>query len=219
METIELVRLACYAVNIIASFLLAGYFIREFITKRLRASLAWGLGFTMLGIVLITLAFAVTTVISKPALYFGFLFSATTISLLYYGTSLLFFREGSFFREKMTVILWLAVILIGWSLTYIIPADQVLERTRLPSSVINVLIYFVIGILFYQVSRRIPKEDPRRRTITLVAIAWFIITFWNAYIGAFVGEYVLPEAIVFLFGSFGFMLLLYGMTTGKTARR
>ncbi len=220
METLEIVRLACYAANTITLLLLAGYFLREYMTKRLRASLAWGLGFLLFAIVIINLAFLVTVEMTKTSVYFGFLVTATMVALLYYGTSLLFFREGSFFREKMTAIYWLVMVLIGWTLTYLSKPDPAeLAKVGRPSMVMFVIAYVIIGILFYRVSRRLPEDDPRKRTIAMVSTAWFILAIWNIYIGTLLDVYPTVEAGVLLFGSFGFLLLLYGMTTGKTTRR
>ena len=219
METIEIIRLACYVVNIISSFILGVFFIREFSIKRLRASLAWGLGFILFGITISNLAFMAAAEVSKPAVYIGFAFTAIFIALLYYGASLLFFKERSFWREKMTVIWFFAVLLVGLVLTYFTPAEQITQAVRGPSLTLTGTVYFVIAILFYQVSRRIPKEDTRRRTITLVSAGWWMILIWNIYLALFFGEHLILEAFAFLLGSLGFLLLLYGMTTGKTAER
>ncbi len=220
MLTIEFVRVVCYAVNGISSLLLSGYFFREYMVKRLRASLAWGTGFFLFLIAVITIYYVTAVEAAKPVLYFGFIFSAFLVSLLYYGTSLLFFSEGSFFREKMTAIYWVVVIIIGVTLTYSAPSDRLIEYTRLPGMAVFVFGYALIGFLFSRVSVRLPKGDLRRRTTILVSLAWFIIAGWNLGIGIFTGgKNPIVEAFIFLFGSVGFLLLLYGMTTGKTTRR
>jgi hypothetical protein len=210
--------LACYVINAIVLLVLSGYFIREFITKRLRASLAWGIGFLLFAIAMLNLGLLAAAEVTKPQVMFGFVLTSLMVGLLYYGASLLFFKEGSFFREKMAVIYFLAVLFVGIVLTYITPAEQISEQVRTPSLALVEIAYFVIAVLFLQVSRRIPKEDPRRRTIALVSTAWWIIVIWNLYLAFFWGEYPTIEAGVLLFGTFGFLLLLYGMITGKTTR-
>lgn len=219
MEPFELVRLACYGVDIIVCFLLVGYFIREYMKKKLRASLAWAVGFLLLSFMIISLA-SYTTVaeVSKLQVMVAFVLAASAVSSLYYGTSLLFFDEESFFREKITAVLFVVVVLIGSILTYITPEGQLVATVGFWTTWVFLAFYVTIGILFYRVSRKLLRGDPRRRTITLVALAWFIVGIWNVYVGLFWGKNPAIEAIVFLFGSFGFLLLLYGMTTGKTTR-
>lgn len=217
METIELMRVASYAINAIVCFILGTYFAREYLAKRLRASLAWCLGFFLFGLVVLNLIF-ITTEVTKGIVYLGYLLAAVMVFGLYYGASLLFFREGSIFREKFAALYALIVILTGWILTYVTPVDQIIERLKLPSIAFYALIFFIIAVLFLQVSRRISSEDPRKRTLILVSAAWFILTIWQIYIGLALGEYPLIEPIVFTMGTGGFLLLLYGMTTGKTGR-
>jgi hypothetical protein len=218
LETIELIRIACYALNAISCFTLAVYFVREFFTKRLRPSLAWAVGFGSLGVAIIAMAMT-TMEVSKSVLTAGFLLSTLTAPSLYYGASLLFFKEGSFFREKFTVIFYLVVLIVGLTVIVITPVEYLVERLTFIVQPIYLFAYLVIGILFLQVSRRLPTNDPRRRTITLVAAAWGIISFWVAYVLFFLYKYIALEAVVFLIGSVGFLLLLYGMTTGKTSKK
>lgn len=218
METIELVRLACYIVNMAVCFTLATYFLREYVNKRLRASLAWGLGFGLLAPVILTQVFTFAVVVSRYLLMLGLVLAAMVITFFYYGTSLLFFAEGSFFRERMAVIYFVVMLIIGEAAAYTAPAGQIVESIRLPTAILYTITYLLIGIQFSRVSRRLPKEDPRRRTTTLVSAGWLIVALWMVYQGVFWGEYAAIESVVFLVGSFGFLLLLYGMTTGKTTR-
>ncbi|MBU7044921.1 MAG: hypothetical protein HXS54_00675 [Theionarchaea archaeon] len=219
METIELIRVASYVINAVACFVLSVYFLRDFFTKRLRASLAWGIGFLLFGLVVLNLILLSTAELSKSAVYFGFLLTSVMVFCLYYGASLLFFNERSFFREKMAIIYCLATLFIGLILTYLTPTEKIVETMRTPTTAMYGILYIVITILFYQVSRRIPEGDPRRRTIGLVSLSWAIIAFWNFYIAFAWLERPSIEAGIFLLGSFGFLLLLYGMTTGKTTRK
>ena len=214
-----MIRLVCYIINALATFVLGCYFLKEFINKRLKASLAWGIGFLMWSPVIANLAFMATVEISKVAVMGGFVITSIMVALLYYGASLLFFNEESFFREKFTVIYFLATLFVGLGLAYVTPAGEgFVEKIRGPSSAMYTLLSIVIGTLFLKVSRRLNTTDPRRKTITLVAAGWYIIGLWEAYIGLAWLEYPSIEAIIFLLGSFGFILLLYGMTTGKTTK-
>jgi len=219
VETLELIRLACYGVDIIACFLLVGYFTREYMVKRLRASLAWAMGFFLFSFIIISLAsYTTVAVVSRSQVLIALAFAASAVSSLYYGTSLLFFTEGSFFREKITAVFFVVVLLIGSVITYTTPEDQLVAAVGLWTTWIFFAFYIVIGALFYRVSRKLLRRDPRRRAITLVSLAWFIVAIWNVYVGLLWGENPAVEAIMFLFGSFGFILLLYGMTAGKTTK-
>ncbi len=216
MEIIELVRWTCYGLNVIVCLVLAGYFFREYSSKKLRASLAWGIGFGFWIYATVAAAFFIgVEEVTKTALALSIIPAATFVALLYYGASLLFFSEGSFFRGKTAVIYWLAVAFVGWTLTYITPTDLIIERVSLPLMVMFTIGYLVISVLFYRVSRRLPKEDPRRRTVSLVAVSWIIIACWQISVGSVENSVI--EAGITIFGTFGYILLLYGMITGKAA--
>lgn len=218
METIELVRLACYGINALVLFVLAGYFGLEYSRKKLRASLAWTLGFLLFGIVVVNLAFLATAGVTKPQVVLGAVLTASNMALLYYGASLLFFSEKSFFREKMTVAIFSLFLVITVFVVYLIPVEELAEKLRLPFTGLMALITAVIAILFYRVRTRLAIGDPRRRTVTYVSAAWAVITLWLFYIAMFWAVYPQIEAGVFLLGSFGFILLLYGMTTGRATK-
>lgn len=197
---------------------MGAYFFREYLIKRLKASLAWGLAFTIYALVVINLAFLATGEISETQVMFGVVLTSVMMSLFYYGASLLFFREKSFFREKFAVILFLVILAVSSFIVIVFPTEEIVAVMRTVTVSMMSAIFFLIGVLFYRVSRRLPEKDPRRRTVTLVALAWFIVVIWLGYIAVFWGEYQIPEAFVFLLGTFGFLLLLYGMTTGKATR-
>lgn len=220
MDIIEFIRLACYAVNTVVCLSLVGYFIRDYMVKKLRTSLAWAVGFLMLSFLIVSLAMYTTIAeVSRAQVMFSFVLAATGVSSLYYGASLVFFGEESFFREKITVIFFLIVLFIGSFLTYTTDKSQLIPTVGFWTVWIFMAFYVAIGTMFYWVSRKVPDTDPRRRAIALVAVAWYIIAFWNSYVGLAWGENVAVEAVVFLLGSFGFLLLLYGMTVGKTTRK
>lgn len=212
------ILLACYTVNIIALFLLGGFFFREYFTKRLKASASWGFAFILYALVVINLAFLATGEISKSSVMVGVILTSVMMALFYYGASLLFFSEGSFFREKFAVILFFLIFAISSFIVIYFPTEEIVAVMRTVTTLMMATVFFLIGVLFYRVSGRLPRGDPRRRTVTLVAAAWFIVVIWLVYIAFFWGEYAIPEALVFLLGSSGFLLLLYGMTTGRATR-
>ncbi|MGD2248624.1 MAG: hypothetical protein PVF58_09475 [Candidatus Methanofastidiosia archaeon] len=218
MET-TLIRLVCYVIDIIVCFLLVGYFIREYMIKKLRASLAWAVGFFLFSLMIISLA-SYTTIdtVSKIQVMVAFVLASSAVSSLYYGAALIYFGEKSFFREKMTSIFFVGIIIIGSILTAVTDKSELVSTVGNYTNGIFLLVYVVIGSMFFAVSRKLPGGDPRKRAINMVGIAWYIVAIWNTYVGLFWGEDPLLEAGMFLLGSFGFLLLLYGMTTGKATR-
>lgn len=216
MEYIETIRIATYGVNVAVCLILTIYFSKEYNQKRLRASLAWAIAFFLYALLLISMILMATVEITKSYLMLSYVFSALLVSLFYYGASLVFFEEKSFFRETMTILFFLTVIFLGSVLMFLLPAEEFIAKMSVPIVGVYVIIYSVIGILFYQSSQKMPEVDPRRKSTLLVSIAWFIIAIWNAYLAGFWLENPRIEALVFSFGSCGFILLLYGMTQGKT---
>ncbi len=219
MSTIEVIRIACYAVNTVVCFSLVVYFIREYLIKKLRAYLSWAVGFLLFGFLIISLAsYTTVAVVSKVQVMVAFMLAATEVSALYYGASLVFFVEESFFREKITVIFFLVMLFIGSFLTVTTEESQLVQTMGFWTVWIFMAFYVAIGTMFFWISRKVPETDTRRKAIALVAAAWYIVAFWNSYVGLAWQENVAVEAGVFLLGSFGFLLLLYGMTVGKTTR-
>ena len=218
VETTFILQL-CYGINSIVLGVLAIYFLREYMNKKLKASLAWALGFAFFLLTVVNLGFLTTGVIGKPQVAFGAFVAPLMLAFFYYGASLLFFGEGSFFREKMTIILFIVVFGLSEFLVIYLPADQIADRMKAPTMIFFVFVFSVIAILFYQVSRRLPKEDPRRGSVALVSAGWLTVTFWMGYVGFYWGENPVLEAAVFLLGSFGFVLLFIGMTRGRATRR
>lgn len=210
------ILLVCYGINTVVLGTLAVYFYREYYVKRLRASLAWALGFTFFAFTVANLA-VLTTEITRSQVALGGLIAAVMLSFFYYGASLLFFSEKSFFREKMTTILFLVVLGMSEFLAITFPLER-LASIRLFIMLPYWVIFSGISYLFYRVRGRLSKEDPRRRPITLTAVAWFIVAIWMFYIEFLWGWNRIIEAVVFLLGSFGFGLLLIGMTWGRGTR-
>lgn len=208
----------CYVINALALFVLFGYFFRQYSAKRLRASLAWATGFLAFAFGIVTLAFMATGEVSKLPVMIDVVLTSIAMTFFYYGASLLFFREGSFFREKMAVILFVVYLVISLFITYILPVEEIAEKMRAPVLFMEIIVFITIASLFLQVARRLPKDDARKRTVNLVAASWIIISVWAFYIGAFWGTHPILEALVFILGSGGFLLLVYGMTTGKATR-
>ncbi len=219
---VSLIYAVSYVVAIVASVILSAYFLREYYNKRLRASVSWGFGFLMFAIGqanhLYSQMFG-TVVLGKTVLLVATVLVFTGMVAFYYGTSLLFFRRGSFFREKMSVVLWLILLIfaIYLGLTFE-TAEQYVEGIADPISLfVFSPIFFIMGILFYRVSGRLGRDDPRRRTILSVAAGWFFAVISSVFI-ALLGRSLILDTFVHFTRLLAWILILYGMVLGKAAR-
>jgi hypothetical protein len=219
---INIIYVVSYVVAIIATLILSVYFFREYSKKRLRASLAWGIGFLLYGVTQIshlsTEIFGEITV-GKLGLSAGMIAVAIGMALLYYGTSLLFFGAGSFFREKMTVIIFVIynVYFIYAAFTY--PLEGFADSVRQVFEVgFAAPVFLAIGILFYRVSARLPSGDPRKQIVRLVSAGWFGSVIDTVYLGLFLGISAVTDAAINIVHAVAWILILYGMTIGKVGK-
>lgn len=215
------IAVICYVVAILATAILAGYFFREYLNKKLRASLAWAVGLFLITLALFTdLIVELFGEIAVGTLGLGIalMIVVFALSLLYYGTSLLFFSPGSFFREKFSILI---ICILGIYFILLLMRYQAGEFREIALTWVNALamspILFVIGFLFYRVSRRLNSNDPRRRTILLVSAGWFFIT-GNSVTRQFLGGNQYLDSIIHLFVAIGWVLVLYGMILGKATK-
>lgn len=224
MNVVEVVVIASYIVSFIAALILSVYFFREYFRKKLRASIAWAfafLGFAVMSVsdISITAMGGEEVAGGGAVLILGMLFLTFTMTLFYYGTSLLFFNPGSFFREKMTAIIGIVYIIFSFYLVITIPVegfrDAVAPYLQL---LLMTPLYFVIAVLFYRVSRRLPSDDPRRRTVFFVSAGWFLQLINSIYRGAFLDPFGASNAFFVILSSLGMILILYGLALGKAAR-
>lgn len=218
---IDIVLVASYVIAIIATLVLSAYFFREYLRKKLRASLAWGIGlllyfFGVLGDLIVEMSGEVS--MGKPGLFLALLITVVGMVMLYYGTSLLFFSPGSFFREKLTAILLLGLGAYSVYLIMTVPLEGFRETIAPLMQAPFTLIYFIIGYLFYRVSRRLPSGDPRRMTVSMVAVAWFLLVFNSLYRMLFLGFSGITDAVFEISLGVAWILILYGMALGKAAK-
>ena len=211
----EIIPIASYSVSILAGSILAAYFFREYFAKRLRASLAWAAGlllYVLIQVFDLIVQFRGEAAAGKPILVAGFLMLAFAMSLLYYGTSLLFFSPGSFFREKMTAVIMFVyfVVIVAFSLE--LPLEG-FRAAVTPLVSIGVLfpIKVMIAALFYRVFRRLEVGDPRKQTVLLLASGWGLdglsaLLLW------------LIEPASHAMHAIAWIMILYGMTMGKVTK-
>ncbi|MGD2248632.1 MAG: hypothetical protein PVF58_09515 [Candidatus Methanofastidiosia archaeon] len=219
---INIVVAISYVVSIVATATLAVYFFREYAQKKLRASLAWGLGLLVYVFAMIT-DFSVDIsgemAVGKPALLIGLMVTFAGMTLFYYGTSLLFFNRGSFFREKISALLFIFYIAVSVYLVVTLPTEGFKEAVRFPLETFLISpVYFAISILFYRVSARVDSDDPRRQTILFVAAGWFLLLIGGLYRGLFFGSSAAFDSLSHIVRATAWLLILYGMTFGKAAR-
>ncbi len=218
----NILYVATYMIGAIATLILAVYFFREYLKKRLRASLAWAIAFLFYALGMstdIAIALIGEVSVGKPGIAFGLLTVALSLTLFYYGTAQLFFSGGSFFREKMSVVLFLALIAFYGIIFIKLPTDGFRNLVRPFTELTFLLVFLVIGFLFFRVSQRLPADDPRRQIILLVSSGWFLAAINAFYLGNYL-EYssAIIDAGSNIVHAIGWMLILYGMAIGKAAR-
>ncbi|MBU7027741.1 MAG: hypothetical protein HXS48_12465 [Theionarchaea archaeon] len=162
-----------------ATLILSVYFFRDYILRRFRASLAWGVGFiphSTLGswFPLIILEIFLSTAEAEDGCLM--ITAVLGITLLYYGASLLFFKKGSFLREKMSVLIMLvySVFVFYFMTTHLY--STIWGDTYLVLPVLKTPILLVIAILFFRIYRKMDSDDPSKRILLIVTIAWFLLT-------------------------------------------
>ncbi|MBU7016050.1 MAG: hypothetical protein HXS44_00970 [Theionarchaea archaeon] len=211
-----------YSVAIAATLLLSAYFFREYATKRLRASLAWAIGLLLYAfgqISDLSVDISGEVAVGKPTLAVALIFVALGMTLFYYGTSLLFFSPGSFFREKISVIIFVIYTVFFFYLITVLPLEGLKGAVVMPIQLGTMFpIFLVIAILFYRVSERLSRDDPRRRTVTLVAVGWSLAAV-NAFLrGTILGRSTTIDTAILALHAVAWLFVLYGMAIGKAAR-
>lgn len=221
---VDIVFVVSYVVTIVATIGLALYFFREYFRKRLRASLAWGLGLTFYAIAQIghlTQTVYGEVAMGKAGLGVPLMLVGFGMALLYYGASLLFFNPGSFFREKMASLLLVFELVVLSFLLIALPLEGFADRSRLPIEILLVApVFLTIAVLFYRVAGRLARDDPRRRTILLVSAGWFLATVDVVYLGVRGYLEVSPilDTLINIVHLFAWLSIFVGMITGRAAR-
>lgn len=214
--------LISYAVGITASVILAVYFLYDYATRKLRASLAWGTGILLYSMGEATDIYVDITgeiTLGKPGLFAALSVVACAMALIYYGTSLLFFDKNSFFREKMAVIIFGIFIVYSGYLVGAIPVEGFRQAVVTPIQLGLMTPIFVVScILFYAIALKMEPQDPVRTSSFLVSAAWGMLAINSVCRGLFLEYSPITDALIQMLHMIAWVLLLYGMTLGKAAR-
>lgn len=210
-----------YIVAIAAGLVLSIYFFRDYFAKKLRASLAWGVGlllYSLTQIQPILVEISGPTEVGVTTMTIGFLILALAMVLLYYGAAQLFFSPGSFFRERFTVILLMIFFSIITLFSTLSSQEEFIAGATFLSGIIVMgPIKSVIAFLFYRVYRRLETDDPRKRTVSLLVYGWALDAFTAFVFGLALSVSI--EAVTHLLHAVAWVIIFYGMAIGKVARR
>ncbi len=211
-----------YIIAIAAVISLSGYFFREYSIKRMHASLAWSLGFLFYGIAQINHLSADVlgdVRVGKPAFAIGMMMLVFAVTLFYYGTSLLFFDEGSFYREGLPVIIFLGYSVYSVVILVELPLEGFVEAVAPFLSLGEMMpMFLVIAAPFYLTSKKLDQSDPRRHMLLLLFTGWFFVAVSSAYLGTSLGFSWVTDSMIYILQMLAWLLILYGMTIGKAAK-
>lgn len=212
-----------YTIAIAAVISLSGYFFREYSIKKMQASLAWSFGFLFYGIAQIAHLSADIfgdIRVGKPVFAIGMVMLVFAITLFYYGTALLFFDEGSFLREGLPVIIFLGYSVYSLVILVRLPLEGFVEGVAPLLSLGEMMpMFLVIAAPFYLTSRTLDQGDPRRHMLLLLSTGWFFVAVSSAYLGTSLGFSRVFDSFIYILQMLAWMLILYGMTIGKGAKR
>lgn len=212
-----------YTIAIAAVISLSGYFFREYSIKKMQASLAWSFGFLFYGIAQIAHLSADIfgdIRVGKPVFAIGMVMLVFAITLFYYGTALLFFDEGSFLREGLPVIIFLGYSVYSLVILVRLPLEGFVEGVAPLLSLGEMMpMFLVIAAPFYFTSRTLDQGDPRRHMLLLLSTGWFFVAVSSAYLGTSLGFSRVFDSFIYILQMLAWMLILYGMTIGKGAKR
>jgi beta propeller repeat protein len=203
--------------ELVATLILSVYFFRDFILRKFRASLAWGVGFIPYNWFVDN--FLYSAILSTTTI------AALGITSLYYGTSLLLFSKGSFFREKVSVLIMLIYSVFAF---YFVTTDPY-SRMRDITIVLPILktpILLMIAILFYRIYRKIDSDDSSKRISLMATTAWFLLAISSVFMALWWGYYesfdlpslVFPIVLIMSgLQPIAWILMVYSMVIRKAA--
>lgn len=203
--------------SISVKFVLAVYFLHRYYQKKIEIPLVWAAGFFFFGLSQVPIwamrYFQDTTTNMYFALLGAFL-AALSLALLYYGTSLLYFRKGSFMREKLSIIFFVIMTVIILAFPYVMSTESVLSTVfRVVATGFIFPILFIVAIIFFTIWHMLEPTNARKPNVFLVAVAWLMYSLLNGLTSTlFLRHY---DWVFFSIATISFLLLLYGMTLGK----
>jgi hypothetical protein len=205
-------------------FILSGYFFRDYAVRKRWESLAWGLGFLLYSSNFIYLTIYLFSELTSSYYLIGY----TTVwmlliavvfgmTLLYYGASLIIFSPGSFFREKILVlIIPIYLILVYYFIKtslFLLEEVPFLERPILATPV-----FFAIATLFYNVFRKRDLDNHARRASLIMSLAWYLIAISSGLMALIIHFDILGTffLIVQNFQSITWIFAVYSIVFRKT---
>jgi hypothetical protein len=219
MGPVEMIGLACCASSILSA-VVAGYFFREVLSERLRASLWWAAGFAVFALGMIAITGAVWYEVHRGFVLLSFALVAVSAVFFYYAGSLLFFGRKSFFREKVAVILFAVSFVLFLLFVYLPSEEHLAETIRSPAVPVTAVALVVITVVFnrvagvyYRIVWRLPTDTVCRKLGILQPAVW-ILAVWCLYSALFTGS-TIAAGIVFVLISCEFILFLYHCTEGE----
>jgi hypothetical protein len=172
-----------FYINNGAQLLLAAYFAKKYLSAQIKACAPWSLGFLSYatsGIFFELIKkdfFAYTT----SNIFLRATLIAIGIALFYYGASLLFFEDDFFKQEGITLGLFSIMLLCNIYLAY--TAEDVTSFVKSLNLTYVYLFIFplftLISVFFYQIHRRLPFGDSRRKNMLLLSLAWVGLALFN----------------------------------------
>lgn len=214
---IETLRWISTVVSISVKFILAIYFLNKYSKEKTGIPLAWGTGFFFFGlsqIPVMAMRYFEDTTTNMAFALLAALLAALSLVLLYYGTSLLFFKKGSFMRGRLSILFFVVMLVVIAAFAFLVPIETVLKSVFIVVAAGFIFpIVLIIAILFFVMWHKLEPANPRRANVFLVAVAWLIYSIING-VGAFYFLELL-EWIFYILAIVAFVILLYGMTVGK----
>lgn len=217
---VEILRWMSTIVSISVKFFLAFYFIRIYSKEKMATPLIWGTGFFFFG--LSQLPGLAYRYFQDPLTATAFAILGTflvtlSLSILYYGASLLLFVKGSFMRKKMTLILFALMVCVTGGLAVTVSSENILKLGFLVTATGLIFpLSVLIGCIFWITWHKLESDNPRRINVFLVGCAWITYGIVNG-IGSFFVESS-HEWIFYVLAIVSFLILLYGMTLGKATQ-
>ncbi len=213
----ETLRWISTFVSIGVKFLLAVYFFSQYTKKKRRAPLVWCGGFFFFGLsqvpILAMRYFRDPTTNIFFALLAAFL-AALSLGLLYYGASFLYFTQGSFMREKFSVILWVMMMAAVTVFVYVVPREAILNSVFFMVATGFIFpVLFAVGLIFFVVWYKLDPTNPRRVNVLLVGAAWLAYSLVNGIGSFYFGKPL--EWMFYVLSIVSFLTLLFGMSMGK----
>ncbi|MBU6998763.1 MAG: hypothetical protein HXS41_05415 [Theionarchaea archaeon] len=198
-------------------FLLAVYFFRIYSQKKTGVPLILGTGFSFFGLSQIPILSSRYFDDPTTNMYFGLLgafLAALSLALLYYGTSLLYFKADSFMRKRFSTLLFVIMLAVILCFPFTLPTEAVLKNVFMVVATGFIFpILTLVAVIFFYIWVRLEPENPRKTSVFLVAAAWLTYSAANG-----IGSFYFGTAFDWIFYTLcivAFLVLLYGMTLGK----